>query len=39
MSATLGARLKLLVLTFQGSYTFAEYPMATFGVGINIDLK
>lgn len=39
MSATLGARLKLLILTLQGSYTFAEYPYATVGVGLNIDWK
>lgn len=39
MNATLGARVKLLVLTLQGSYTFAKYPVATVGVGLNIDWK
>ncbi len=39
VNATIGARLKLLILTFQGSYTFAKYPLATVGVGLNIDWK
>lgn len=39
MSATLGARLKLLIMTIQAGYTFSEYPMATVGIGLNIDLK
>lgn len=39
MTATLGARLKLLVLTLDGSYTFGQYPYASIGVGLNIDWK
>lgn len=39
MTGTIGARLKLLVLTFQGAYTFGKYPMVTAGVGLNIDWK
>lgn len=39
MSATLGARLKLLIMTIQAGYTFSAYPMATVGIGLNIDLK
>ncbi len=39
MTGTLGMRLKLLILTFQGAYTFGKYPMATAGIGINIDWK
>lgn len=38
-TATLGLRMKLLILTFQGAYTFGKYPMATAGIGINIDWK
>lgn len=39
VNATLGARLKLLILTINGSYTFAEYPVAALGIGLNIDWK
>ncbi len=39
VNATLGARLKLLILTINGSYTFAEYPVASLGIGLNIDWK
>lgn len=39
MTGTLGMRLKLLVLTLHGAYTFAQYPIATVGVGLNIDWK
>jgi hypothetical protein len=39
MTCTVGARLKLLILTFQGAYTFGKYPMVTAGMGINIDWK
>lgn len=39
MTGTIGARLKLLVLTFQGAYTFGKYPMVTAGIGLNIDWK
>lgn len=39
VTGTLGMRLKLLILTFQGAYTFGKYPMATAGIGINIDWK
>lgn len=38
-TATLGMRMKLLILTFQGAYTFGKYPMATAGIGLNIDWK
>lgn len=39
MTGTIGARLKLLVITFQGAYTFGKYPMISAGMGINIDWK
>jgi hypothetical protein len=39
MTGTLGLRLKLLIVTFQGAYTFGKYPMATAGIGINLDWK
>ncbi len=38
-TATVGARLKLLILTLNGAYTFGQYPYASVGVGLNIDLK
>ncbi len=34
--ATLGFRLKLAVLTIHADYTFAEYSVASVGVGLNI---
>lgn len=34
--ANVGFRLKLLVLTIHGDYTFAEYNMASVGLGINL---
>ncbi len=34
--ATMGARIKLFVFTIHGDYTFAEYNMATLGVGVNL---
>ncbi len=34
--ATFGARFKFLILTIHGDYTFAEYNMATIGVGLNL---
>ena len=39
VTATLGARVKLLIFTLQGSYTFAKYPIATVGLGLNLDWK
>jgi hypothetical protein len=36
MRATVGFRLKLAVLTIHGDYTFAEYKVASVGVGINL---
>ena len=39
VNATLGARVKLLILTINGSYTFAEYPVASLGIGLNLDWK
>jgi len=36
MRATVGFRLKLLVLTIHGDYTFAEYNVASVGLGINL---
>lgn len=39
MTGTLGMRMKLLILTFQGAYTFGKYPMATAGIGLNLDWK
>lgn len=38
-TGTLGARLKLLVLTLNGAYTFGQYPYASLGIGLNIDWK
>lgn len=34
--ATVGVRLKLLLLTIHGDYTFAAYNMASVGVGLNL---
>lgn len=34
--ATVGARLKLLVLTFHADYTVQEYDVLTVGVGLNV---
>ncbi|MFA6261786.1 MAG: DUF6588 family protein [Bacteroidia bacterium] len=34
--ATVGIRLKLLLLTLHGDYTFAAYNMASVGVGLNL---
>jgi hypothetical protein len=38
-TGTLGARLKLLIFTLNGAYTFGQYPYASLGLGINVDLK
>ncbi len=38
-TATVGARLKLLILTLNGAYTFGQYPYASVGVGLNLDWK
>lgn len=38
-TATVGARLKLLFLTLNGAYTFGQYPYASVGLGLNVDLK
>lgn len=38
-TATVGARLKLLILTLNGAYTFGQYPYASVGVGLNVDFK
>jgi len=34
--ATLGFRLKLAILTIHADYTFAEYSVASLGVGLNL---
>lgn len=34
--ATFGVRIKLLILTLHGDYTFAEYNMASVGLGLNL---
>lgn len=34
--ATGGFRLKMAVITLQADYTFAEYSVVTFGIGVNI---
>ncbi len=36
MRATMGLRLKLAILTIHGDYTFAEYNVASVGIGLNI---
>ncbi len=33
---TVGLRLKLAILTIHGDYTFAEYNMASAGIGLNL---
>ena len=36
LRTTLGIRLKLLILTIHGDYTFAAYNTASVGVGLNV---
>jgi hypothetical protein len=35
-NATVGLRIKLLILTLYGQYTVQEYPMVTGGLGFSI---